>query len=209
MNTDIIKKLIENNYKLEKNKKQKVLKYLFLLMKWNKKFNIISMKNPENIISKHILDSLNLMKYIKYGKVLDIGSGAGFPSIPLAIHKTKLNFYLLESKIKKISFIRYVVSSLNISNIFIYHIRLEYFIVKEKFSYIISRAFIDLNLLVNFFQTSEIKKCTIIIMNSYLNVNLIKKFFLRKVSNIKVINMTKTKNMIGHRNLIFFKMSGK
>ena len=69
---------------------------------------------------EHIIDSLNLIQYLKNGNILDIGSGAGFPSLPLAIFKTNLKFYLIDSKIKKVSFIRYVISSLDIKNVQIF-----------------------------------------------------------------------------------------
>ena len=179
-------------------------------MKWNKKFNIISIKNPESIINKHIIDSINIIEHIKIpGKVLDIGTGAGFPSIPLAIYKNTVYFYLLEPKIKKISFIRYIISSLKIKNVNIYHLRLENFYLKEKFTCIISRAFVDLHKLLNFFKTSNLKKCTIILMNSYINIQIVKRFFFKKISNIKIVNVTNTKNIVGHRNLIILKIGIK
>ena len=192
-----------------KDKKKKLLKFVFLIMKWNEKFNIISMKDPKNIIKKHIIDSLSLIKHLKKGDILDIGSGAGFPSVPIAIYREKQNFFLLESKIKKTSFIRYIVSILKINNIFIFHTRLENFDINQHFSYIVSRAFVDLKNFIAFFRKSLLKECVIIIMNSHLNVGVIKKFFTNKTSEIKIVNITKFSNKMGHRNLIFFKINKK
>ena len=92
-----IDSLLENKYKLHFSEKEKLLKFIFLLMKWNKKFNIISMKNPKDIIKKHILDSLTISFFLTNGNILDVGSGGGFPSIPIAIIKEKLHFQNIDN----------------------------------------------------------------------------------------------------------------
>ena len=206
MKIEQISFLLKKKYQLNKSQKNKLLKFIFLLMKWNKKFNIISMKKPNDIITKHILDSLNLAYFLKNGNILDIGSGGGLPSIPIAIIKTNLNFYLLEPKIKKICFIRYIISTLKIKNIYIYHMRIENFICNKKFNFIISRAFMDLKKFVCLFEKSSLKEYTIINMYSYLSMDILKKIFIDQNYKVEIVNLTKTKSIVGHRNLVFIKI---
>ena len=87
-------------------------KYEDLLLEWNDKFNLTAIKDPQEILEKHFIDSAYLLKFVslkKHDSLLDIGSGAGFPALVLAILNKEVNFTLVESNGKKVSFLNEVV----------------------------------------------------------------------------------------------------
>jgi 16S rRNA (guanine527-N7)-methyltransferase len=97
------------------------------LLAWNSKINLVSVKSDRDIIIKHFIDSLTLLPYIRDNtcRVLDIGSGAGFPGIPLKIAVNSLKVFLLESSRKKSSFLKHVIRSLDLTNTVVIHNRAE------------------------------------------------------------------------------------
>ena len=103
------------------------------LLAWNKKISLISTKSERDIIIKHFIDSLTLLPYIKSEtwRVLDIGSGAGFPGIPLKIAVNSLKVFLLESSRKKTSFLKHVIRSLGLADTVVIHDRAE-FLMKDE-----------------------------------------------------------------------------
>jgi 16S rRNA (guanine527-N7)-methyltransferase len=116
------------------------------LLAWNKKMNLISLKSTRDIVIKHFIDSLTLLPYIRNEtcQVLDIGSGAGFPGIPLKIVASSLKVSLLESSRKKSSFLKHVIRSLNLKDAMVIHNRAELLMrqetYKESFDIVTSRA---------------------------------------------------------------------
>jgi len=119
------------------------------LLLWNKKINLTAITDPQEVISKHILDSLSLMPYLHGQEILDVGTGAGFPGLPLAILNPDKQFTLLDSRTKKITFIRHVVARLGIENVTPVAARLQEHSAKNTYSDITARAFADLNDLLN------------------------------------------------------------
>ena len=97
------------------------------LLAWNSKINLVSVKSDRDIIIKHFIDSLTLLPYIRDNtcRVLDIGSGAGFPGIPLKIAANSLKVYLLESSRKKSSCLKHVIRRLNLTDTMVIHNRAE------------------------------------------------------------------------------------
>ena len=125
--------------------------YSKLLLEWNDKFNLTAIKEPEQIELKHFIDSLMSEKYISYsGKtLLDVGSGAGFPGIPLAICHPDLKVTLLESNGKKVTFLKAVVDALSLKNVSIIQGRSEELLsYKESFDFVTARAVKQLNILL-------------------------------------------------------------
>ena len=119
--------------------------YLRELNEWNRKINITSIKNTEDIIIKHFIDSLYVLKYVTLsGKIADIGSGGGFPGIPLKIKKPALDMVLIESSRKKANFLQHAIRSLHLKGIVVYNGRAEEFAGKGYFDFAISRALADL-----------------------------------------------------------------
>ncbi|MCG2792684.1 MAG: 16S rRNA (guanine(527)-N(7))-methyltransferase RsmG [Weeksellaceae bacterium] len=108
---------------------------------WNEKINVISRKDTDSLYEKHVLHSLGIAKVIEFAdhtKVLDIGTGGGFPGIPLAILFPNVQFTLVDSIGKKISVVKGVAESLALQNVTAHHIRAEQ--LKEKFHFVVSRA---------------------------------------------------------------------
>lgn len=118
------------------------------LLIWNKKINLVSVRSDLDIPIKHFIDSLTLLPYIKSktGQVLDIGSGAGFPGIPLKIALNSLTVVLLESSRKKTSFLKHIIRSLNLTDITVINNRVESLMemedetYRDRFEVVISRA---------------------------------------------------------------------
>lgn len=134
---------------------EKFYKYMNLLLEWNEKINLTAITEPNDIILKHFIDSITINKYIEEnGYVIDIGSGAGFPGIPLKILNSNANFVLVDSLNKRIMFLNEVKTKIELENIDCIHARVEELAVKkeyrEKFDIITSRAVARLNILLEY-----------------------------------------------------------
>ncbi|MGB9822932.1 16S rRNA (guanine(527)-N(7))-methyltransferase RsmG [Thermodesulfovibrio sp.] len=118
----------------------KFLIYLAELKKWSKVYNLTSIEDEKEIVVKHFLDSLLYLSFIpqKPLSIADIGSGAGFPGVPLAIVRNDLKIALVEPLWKKCAFLKNLKTKLNLSNIKVYQSRAEE--VEEKFDIVVSRA---------------------------------------------------------------------
>jgi 16S rRNA (guanine527-N7)-methyltransferase len=122
----------------------RLLDYLVLLHKWNKVYNLTAVRNPQQMVSNHLLDSLAVMPYLWSGRWLDVGCGAGLPGIVLAIAQPDWQFTLLDSNSKKTSFVQQAVIELGLHNVGVKCVRVEEWQSAEKFDGIISRAFAGL-----------------------------------------------------------------
>lgn len=130
----------------------KFFSYMNLLLEWNEKTNLTAIINPEEIILKHFIDSLTINKHIEENKrLVDVGTGAGFPGIPLKIYRDDLDITLVDSLNKRVNFLNEVISKLNLKNIYTVHSRIEDFgknkIYREKFDYVTARAVANLAVL--------------------------------------------------------------
>lgn len=128
--------------------------YMDLLLEYNEKFNLTTITDKEEIILKHFLDSILILNEINISKdlkIVDVGTGAGFPSIPIKIVRDDLDFTLIDSLNKRVSFLNEVIKNLNLRKINTYHGRSECFgqdeLFREKFDIGISRAVASLNIL--------------------------------------------------------------
>ncbi|MCB2427073.1 16S rRNA (guanine(527)-N(7))-methyltransferase RsmG [Methylophaga pinxianii] len=117
-----------------------LLDYLALLHKWNKVYNLTSVRDPQTMLTRHIMDSLSLIPYLQCNNLLDVGSGAGLPGIPLAICFPQMAVTLLDSNIKKTRFLQQVKAELKLNNVTVVHGRVEQ-VTLPKFDVITARAF--------------------------------------------------------------------
>lgn len=144
MQAKLTQGLQEAGIQLPMDVQQKLLEYLALLQKWNKVHNLTAVRDPEEMVTLHLLDSLSVMPYIQSGNLLDVGSGAGLPGIPLAICKPELQVTVLDSSHKKTSFMRQALAELGIPNLQVVCSRVEAYVPEHPFDIVISRAFSDL-----------------------------------------------------------------
>ena len=124
--------------------RQQLLDYLALIEKWNKTYNLTAIHAREHMIREHLLDSLAVAPHISAGLLLDLGSGAGLPGIPLAVARPDLNVTLLESSAKKCAFLRQVVIELALGDVDVACQRAEAYRPSTTFDSVIARAFADL-----------------------------------------------------------------
>lgn len=124
--------------------KQAILHYLELLHKWNQAFNLTAVREIENMLVRHVLDSLAILPWIKGPHVLDVGSGGGLPGIPLAIARPELNVVLLDSNGKKTRFLQEVKRALALDHVEVVKSRAELYHPEVAFNTIVSRAFSDI-----------------------------------------------------------------
>ncbi|PHS20691.1 MAG: 16S rRNA (guanine(527)-N(7))-methyltransferase RsmG [Kangiella sp.] len=148
--------LKELNVETSENQQQQLLELLQVLYKWNKAYNLTAIKQPKEGLKLHLLDSLTLFERFKElgdnKTILDVGTGPGFPGLPLAILFPHLKFTLLDSNSKKIRFIRQTIHQLGLDNVEPIHSRVESF-EDRNFDVILSRAFASLVDMVNLTHT--------------------------------------------------------
>lgn len=142
-------KLLEE-FGLTKEQINKFEAYLNLLLEWNEKFNLTAITDKEEIEEKHFIDSIALAKFknLKDKTLIDIGSGAGFPGIPLAIVEPSLKVTLLEATGKRVSFLKEAVRVLGLKNVQVIQGRAEELGTREKYDVVTARAVKELNILL-------------------------------------------------------------
>ncbi len=143
--------LVEMDIDLSVEQQQKLLNYVALIYKWNQVHNLTAVREPLDMITLHVLDSLSVLPYIESKRLLDVGAGAGLPSIPLSICLPELHVTAIDAVQKKVSFMRQVKAELGLVNFTVIHGRIEDQVteskdIAEKFDTIISRAFSEIGL---------------------------------------------------------------
>lgn len=129
---------------LDEGQEAVLLAYLDLLRRWNNTYNLTAVRGPGQMVTRHLLDSLAIFPWIGKGRLLDAGTGAGLPGVPLAIADPELQVTLLDSAGKKVRFLSHVRRELDLPNITPVQDRLESYEPEEAFDALISRAFADL-----------------------------------------------------------------
>ena len=144
--------LVEIQIELTDKQLTQFYNYMNLLIEWNRKINLTTIIEPEEIILKHFVDSIIISKYIENDlKVIDVGTGAGFPGIPLKIIRGDLDIVLLDSLNKRINFLNEVIKVLQLKNVYSIHARVEEFAknkkYRESFDIVTSRAVANMSTL--------------------------------------------------------------
>lgn len=122
----------------------KLLEFLTLLEKWNRVYNLTSVREPSQMVSQHLLDCLAIVPHVTASSILDLGSGAGLPGIPLALALPQVQLTLLDSNQKKAAFIRQAVIELGVDNASVECARAQDWRPARRYDLIVSRAFSDL-----------------------------------------------------------------
>ncbi|HEU5283400.1 MAG TPA: 16S rRNA (guanine(527)-N(7))-methyltransferase RsmG [Burkholderiales bacterium] len=123
---------------------ERLLQYLALLQKWNRVYNLTAVREPGRMVSQHLLDCLAVAPHVAAATLLDVGSGAGLPGIPLALALPALRVTLLDSNHKKAAFLRQTVREIALDNAEVVCDRVEHFQPPGGFEVVISRALSDL-----------------------------------------------------------------
>lgn len=129
---------------LPEQQKQQLLGYIVMLEKWNKAYNLTSVRDAQQMLVRHILDSIVVNSHLQGSRFIDVGTGPGLPGIPLAIVRPDAHFTLLDSLGKRVRFLRQVQHELGLHNIEPVHSRVEEFMAEPPFDGVISRAFASL-----------------------------------------------------------------
>jgi 16S rRNA (guanine527-N7)-methyltransferase len=129
------------NLDINTEKQSLLLTYLEQLAKWNKAYNLSGIKDPERMLTLHLLDSLSVLPFINGNSVLDVGTGAGLPGLPIAICQPRKRVNLLDSNGKKTRFLFQTATRLNLNNIIVINERVENYSSPDNVDLVISRAF--------------------------------------------------------------------
>ncbi|MEP1595974.1 MAG: 16S rRNA (guanine(527)-N(7))-methyltransferase RsmG, partial [Halieaceae bacterium] len=121
-----------------------MLAYLALLIKWNSTYNLTAVRDPEAMVVRHLLDSLAIAPLVDGKRMIDVGSGAGLPGVPLAILNPAKEVHLLDSNSKKTRFLFQVKTALGLDNMVVHHQRVESFQPSQQYDVVLSRAFAGL-----------------------------------------------------------------
>ena len=136
--------LAQAEIQLTDRQKDQLIQLVQLLNKWNKAYNLTSVRDPQEMLVKHILDSIVVSPYLQGDRFIDVGTGPGLPGLPLAIINPTKQFVLLDSLGKRISFIRNAVRELGLTNVEPVLSRVEEYQPAQKFDGVLSRAFASL-----------------------------------------------------------------
>jgi len=141
--------LDEAGISLTDHQKTQLVAYVTMLHKWNKAYNLTSVRDPDEMLIRHILDSIVVAPYLQGTRFIDVGTGPGLPGIPLSIVRPECHFTLLDSLGKRVRFLKQVQHELKLDNITPVQSRVEDFPAEPPFDGVISRAFASLTDMVS------------------------------------------------------------
>ncbi len=133
--------LIEMDQPLDRQTEVQLIQYIDLIAQWNRVYNLSSIRDVDTMVTRHLLDSLSIRQYIKGQTILDVGTGAGLPGIPLAIAMPDRQFVLLDSNQKKMRFLQQTCYQMRLRNVRVVNQRVEEYKAEPLFDSVISRAF--------------------------------------------------------------------
>ncbi|MDA3977556.1 MULTISPECIES: 16S rRNA (guanine(527)-N(7))-methyltransferase RsmG [Gallibacterium] len=199
--------LAQANISLPDQQKAQLVKLVELLHKWNKAYNLTSVRDPEEMLVKHILDSLVVSPYLQGERFIDVGTGPGLPGLPLAIINPDKQFYLLDSLGKRIRFIRNAIRELGLTNVEPVLSRVEEYQPEQKFDGVLSRAFASLQDMAEWCQHLPSEKGIFYALKGQYQEDEVKMLN----DNFQIIDVIKltVPELVGERHLICLKSVAK
>ncbi len=143
MSAEMLAGLAQLELELPAHAREAFLAYVALIDKWNRVYNLTAIREPERMAVEHILDSLTILPHVRPPRILDVGSGAGLPGIPLAIARPDWHIALLDSNHKRCTFMQQAVIELGLGNVEVVCERAESYRPAQPFDTVVSRAFSD------------------------------------------------------------------
>ena len=182
---------------------KQLVKLVLLLDKWNKAYNLTSVRDPQEMVVKHILDSIVVSPYLQGNRFIDVGTGPGLPGLPLAIVNPEKHFVLLDSLGKRISFIRNAVRELQLTNVESVLSRVEEYTPSQLFDGVLSRAFTSLKNMTDWCEHLPAPNGLFYALKGIYNqqelIELESKFQIIEIIKLNV------PNLIGDRHLVLLK----
>ncbi|WP_198265840.1 16S rRNA (guanine(527)-N(7))-methyltransferase RsmG [sulfur-oxidizing endosymbiont of Gigantopelta aegis] len=211
MNPDLSKKLADGlqvqGQTIGLKEQQQLIQFVELMVKWNKVYNLTSIRRAEEMITLHLLDSLVMLPFFtqqdnKITTILDVGTGGGIPGIPLALCLPEIDFVLLDARGKKVRFIQTAIAQLGLKNVTAVHARVEDYqrAEEEKFACIISRAFASLEDMLNYCQHLSAKQGRFFAMKGQIPeeeiAQLPEGFRIEAIDELKVAGLNAQRHLI-------------
>ena len=194
-----------NSYQIEASSRQvkQSIDFLSILQKWNKSFNLVSTQNVSEMLTRHLLDSLSINSYLRGKSIIDVGSGAGFPGIPLAIFNPRKKFTLIDGNGKKTRFLFQVKLTLDLPLIQIRNCRVEHYQTDRQIDMVVTRAVSGIDELVDKICHFVSKDCRILFMKGMASkediISLPQDFEVVNVDELKILGRTRHVIEIGRK----------
>src|SRR5215471_3194064 len=138
--TDVDRRLARAGLDLPKAHSEALARFLDLLMRWNKVYNLTGIRDAHELVDRHLIESLALRPLLRGERIADVGTGAGLPGLPLAITEPERSFTLIESRAKRVRFLRQVIVELGLRNAVVAHGRAEHLRPERPFATVLARA---------------------------------------------------------------------
>jgi 16S rRNA (guanine527-N7)-methyltransferase len=182
---------------LPKDSVETLIEFLRMMVKWNRVYNLSAIKEPDQMVLLHLLDSLSVLPFISGARCIDVGTGAGLPGIPLAIAKPDMHFALLDSNSKKTRFIQQVCIELGLANVTTLHDRVEEYQPEQKFDTVTARAFTALPDLLSITRHLLVTGGKLLAMKSKeIDVLERRDFVFESVQTLAVPELEATRNLV-------------
>ncbi|UCE90390.1 MAG: 16S rRNA (guanine(527)-N(7))-methyltransferase RsmG [Pseudomonadota bacterium] len=126
---------------LDADMRRRLVQFVLLLARWNAVYNLTAVREPLGMVSRHLLDSLAIETYLQGTRIIDVGTGAGLPGIPLAVVRPDCQFALLDANSKKTRFVTQAAAELGLKNVAVVHSRVEDYRPAQSFDTVVTRAY--------------------------------------------------------------------
>ena len=137
---DVARRLRRAGLELPQAQNETLARFLALLMQWNRVYNLTGIRDLEELVERHLVESLALRPLLRGERIADVGTGAGLPGVPLAITEPKRSFTLIESRAKRVRFLRHALAELGLRNAVVAHGRAEHLRPERPFDTVLARA---------------------------------------------------------------------